>query len=91
MSRDSDATQGIGPPPPGLHRGKIPAGSGGAAGEPLFAAGAAAGTEAGGTAGGAAAGQGCTLIGELPPPGSRSDTSFSGTETELFGSFRSNQ
>ncbi len=90
--------QGTVPPPPGLHRGSA-ADTGEDAGEVVRALGAGdtAGDAGGGWAwdGGAAgdgcAAQGCTLMGELPPPGCRSETSFSGTGAEPLGRVRSSQ
>src|SRR5690348_14272308 len=84
-------THGTGPPPPGLHRGKVAAGSGDASGEEVFGAGAAGSGVAGGAVGAAPVGHCCTLIGEPLPLGSRADTSFSGTGAEPFGSVRSSQ
>src|SRR6185312_12118131 len=91
--------QGTGPPPPGLQIGRrgpcaaadagaavLGTAPGGGAGE---AAGAAACCE--GAPGDAAEGQGWTLIAEPLPPGSRLDTSFSGTAVELLGSVKSSQ
>ena len=94
-------THGTGPPPPGLHRGRFDPGTA------ADATGAGRGTAAGrvaaeeaadlvcgeGAFGDGVEAQGCTLIGELSPrgPGSRSETSFSGTAVELFGSDRSSQ
>jgi hypothetical protein len=93
-------TQGTGPPPPGLHRGRVdtrPAEDDAA--RALFETGADCVTakEVGdavcreGAVGDGVEPQGCTLMSELLPLCATPETSFSGTAVDAFGSVRSSQ